>query len=387
MRGENFSLRKIILLGIIFFLPFFLFGKSRVSGELDKIKAEIEREKSRLEAKSKKERKILAELEAMEKKIRLYDRKIEQLRKIQKGLNQELKKLEKEEEELEEKIQAQKELLAQRLRARYKLGEVGVIQVLFASEGISDLVLRDEYFGRILEQDEELLEQFEANKKELEKKKEQIKEKQAQLQKAIETQNWAKAELEKEKKEKTQLLSKIQKEKEIHLKVIAELDASRRELEKKLNWLSRKRKGESEFGYFRGKLCLPVKGTIEEGFGEKIDPEFKTKTFHKGIDIRAKKGEPVRAIYAGEVVYADWFRGYGYLVIIDHGSSYYSLYAHLDQMTKKAGEVVNKGEVIGWVGDTGSLKGAYLYFELRHHSRAINPEKWLNVNCVEQGKE
>ena len=157
-------------------------------------------------------------------------------------------------------------------------------------------------------------------------------------------------------------------------------------LERKLESLEQKETKQSEFALFQGKLCLPVSGRIEERFGEKTDPEFKTKTFQKGIDLRGRKGDKVRSVYSGQVVYADWFRGYGNLVIIDHGSNYYSLYAHLDRIDAAAGQAVKRGDALGTVGETGSLKGAYLYFELRHHSEAINPELWLNKNCVYAGK-
>ena len=128
----------------------------------------------------------------------------------------------------------------------------------------------------------------------------------------------------------------------------------------------------------RGKLLFPVEaGRIEAHFGRALDPRFGTVTLQRGIDVRCEPGLPVRAIHAGRVVHAGWFRGYGNLVIVDHGDGYFSLMAHLSTLTRARDEEVRRGDVIGTVGDSGSLKGPYLYFELRQGQRLLDPERWL----------
>jgi septal ring factor EnvC (AmiA/AmiB activator) len=133
------------------------------------------------------------------------------------------------------------------------------------------------------------------------------------------------------------------------------------------------------FPSWRGRLPWPVAGgQLELGFGRQVDKRFGTVTVHKGIDIRALKGKPVKSVFAGQVVFAGTFRGYGLLVILDHGEGYYSLYAHLDSLAVKKGNRLRQGQVIGRVGETGSLKGAYLYFEIRQGGRAVDPQGWLH---------
>ena len=127
----------------------------------------------------------------------------------------------------------------------------------------------------------------------------------------------------------------------------------------------------------KGRLPRPAVGRIEERFGERRDPRYGSVTFHKGVDIRAPRGTKVRAVAAGRVVHARWLRGYGNLVILDHGGGYYTLMGHLDRMEVVEGDDVEAGEVVGLVGDTGSLKGAYLYFEIREGGRAVDPEAWF----------
>ena len=94
--------------------------------------------------------------------------------------------------------------------------------------------------------------------------------------------------------------------------------------------------------------------------------------------MRAPFGTPVKAVWDGKVAHAGWFRGFGNLLIIDHGNRIFTLMAHLDQLERGVGDPVRAGDEVGTVGDTGSLKGAYLYFELREGTRPIDPERWLS---------
>ena len=94
--------------------------------------------------------------------------------------------------------------------------------------------------------------------------------------------------------------------------------------------------------------------------------------------VRAPLGTPVRAVWDGKVVHAGWFKGYGNLIILDHGDGIFSLMAHLDQMERSQDEQVHAGDRVGTVGDSGSLKGAYLYFELRDGQKPLDPERWVS---------
>ena len=135
----------------------------------------------------------------------------------------------------------------------------------------------------------------------------------------------------------------------------------------------------SGFGALKGKLPYPAPGVIEVGFGRVVNPRFNTVTVQKGVDIRAPAGAPVQAVAEGTVAYAGWLRGYGNLLILDHGGGYHSLLAHLAQVLPQVGDRVAAGAHVGEVGDTGSLKGAYLYFEIRRAGQAVDPAPWLTA--------
>lgn len=133
----------------------------------------------------------------------------------------------------------------------------------------------------------------------------------------------------------------------------------------------------SGFGALKGKMGFPSPGVIEVGFGRVVNPRFNTITVQKGVDIRADAGTPVKAVAEGTVVYAGWMRGYGNLLILDHGGGYHTLVAHLAVVAPEVGAHVAEGDVVGEVGDTGSLKGPYLYFEIRRGGQAVDPALWL----------
>ncbi|MFW5655954.1 MAG: murein hydrolase activator EnvC family protein, partial [Roseicyclus sp.] len=126
----------------------------------------------------------------------------------------------------------------------------------------------------------------------------------------------------------------------------------------------------------RGRLPWPVVGRVEVPFGKKVDPDSGMVLLSRGLDIRAHLSAPVRAVFPGRVVYAASRAGFGRLAIVDHGG-FYTLYAHLESFAVRAGDPVAAQQVLGHVGDSGSTKGAYLYFEIRKGRDPVDPIRWL----------
>jgi septal ring factor EnvC (AmiA/AmiB activator) len=130
------------------------------------------------------------------------------------------------------------------------------------------------------------------------------------------------------------------------------------------------------FSKLRGNLRLPVRGELTGRFGA---PRGTSGIEAKGVFIRAPEGQPVRAIARGQVVYADWMRGFGNLVIVDHGESYLSIYANNEALLKTVGDVVATGDPIATTGASGGNEETGLYFELRHLGRAFDPLRWVKL--------
>jgi len=130
-------------------------------------------------------------------------------------------------------------------------------------------------------------------------------------------------------------------------------------------------------GLARGRTSRPVAGRTRAGFGRQVDPEFQTQTLRTGIEIAAPAGSSVLAVSPGRVLFAGWFRGYGQMVIVDHGAGDLSVSGYLDEALVAAGDSVALGQPIGSVGETGSASGPGLYFEIRHDGKAVDPALWL----------
>ena len=133
---------------------------------------------------------------------------------------------------------------------------------------------------------------------------------------------------------------------------------------------------EGPFSSLRGKLRLPVRGELTGRFGA---PRGATGLEAKGVFIRAPEGQPVRAVARGQVVYADWMRGFGNLMIVDHGENYFSIYANTESLLKRAGDPVGAGETLATTGASGGNEETGLYFELRHLGRPFDPLRWVKL--------
>jgi septal ring factor EnvC (AmiA/AmiB activator) len=130
------------------------------------------------------------------------------------------------------------------------------------------------------------------------------------------------------------------------------------------------------FSLLRGKLRLPVQGELTQRFGA---PRGAAGNEAKGVFIRAPEGRQVRSIAGGRVVYADWMRGFGNLLIVDHGESYLSIYANNESLLKELGDVVEPGEPIATTGSSGGNEETGLYFEMRHSGRPFDPLSWVKL--------
>jgi septal ring factor EnvC (AmiA/AmiB activator) len=180
-----------------------------------------------------------------------------------------------------------------------------------------------------------------------------------------------------QQEERQRLLSRIDREAEAQRIALESAERAERDLADTMTNLAESAAAISGFRDARGRLPWPAQGDVVTGFGRQRHPIYDTYTLSRGIEVGAPAGDPVTAVHAGRVAFADWYSGYGLLVIVDHGSNYFTLYGHLAQVAVRVNDRVDGGQLIGKVGETGSLTGANLYFEVREGADALNPTAWL----------
>jgi septal ring factor EnvC (AmiA/AmiB activator) len=266
--------------------------------------------------------------------------------------------------------------------ALYKMNYIGRMNVMASADSVFSLFHRKFAMEKILAHDEKILTSYKNKKVELYELSEklQVQKKEKRFLEQELRQNIGS--LQKERKIRKKILRDIRNKKELGLASIKSLKQAAVALDKKLLSLPSQPKELDKtvfkrFEDYKGLLPMPVKGKIISFFGPYRNENFNVTNFRSGIEIKADMGEPVKAVMGGKVLYSDWFKNYGNMIIIDHGKHYHTIYAHAEELFKKKGELVEPDEVIATVGDTASMKGANLYFEIRHHGKPVNPLKWL----------
>ncbi|MDO9265433.1 MAG: peptidoglycan DD-metalloendopeptidase family protein [Desulfosalsimonadaceae bacterium] len=134
----------------------------------------------------------------------------------------------------------------------------------------------------------------------------------------------------------------------------------------------------NDFSAHQGLLKMPVSGSIVSKFGKYIEPHSGAVNFRNGIEIKTQQGTPIRAVFSGQTIFSSWLKGYGNVIIIAHGEHFHTVYAHVQEVFSAKGKPVEAGEVIATVGDSGSMSGPSLYFEIRHQGSPVDPLKWVN---------
>ncbi|MBV8806045.1 MAG: peptidoglycan DD-metalloendopeptidase family protein [Sinobacteraceae bacterium] len=186
--------------------------------------------------------------------------------------------------------------------------------------------------------------------------------------------------LEEARAKRSEVLASLTAESNSHAQSLERLKDQQGGLEKLLRELRRAIEkfpidNNDAFAHLRGKLAWPVSGKVLARFGEQRAGGVKW----DGVLVATERGAPVRAVYAGRVIYADWLPGLGLLTIVDHGEGYMSLYGHNERLYKAAGERVNAGDTLASAGDSGGSNRPELYFEIRKGGKAVDPRPWFKA--------
>jgi septal ring factor EnvC (AmiA/AmiB activator) len=310
-----------------------------------------------------------------EKRAKLQQRRTARLDRDLKAVRRQIELAERREAWARAVVEAKTQELAPRLLVLYRLKKKNPLDVLLSAKDFATLVRTSRSVGTLMERDLELLDQvrvasaFQAQSLEqLDRLKTSMNERMLNLEDEREQMADQRAEL-------ADLLASLQAEARQSSRNVKDLEAAERQLKDLLHELENP--PEHGFGALRGKLAPPLDGVVEVGFGKIVNPRFNTVVLQKGIDVRAAEGTPVRAVGPGTVVHAGWVRGYGNVLIVEHPGVFHTVMAHLSSFLVDVGETVEPGQEIAKVGDSASVKGSYLYFEIRQRGLAVDPQPWF----------
>lgn len=364
--------------------------------ELRELRGRIEALQKRLADAEGTKSEAADALKESERAISDANRELRDLGLKSKEINRQLAALNAEARRGEAELQGQQTLLARLLYQHYLGGHAESLKLLLNREDPHDISRRLHYFGYISRARAELIAGLRANLTQLKGLSEEVERKAAELAAVTAGQRAQRSRLEREKGARNQVLAKISRDIERRRREIGTLkrDETRlaRLVESLAKLMARKKPksaprlknervpqasaGDSPFPGLKGTLRLPVRGELANRFGS---PRSDGGVLWKGLFIAARAGEEVRAIADGRVVFADWLRGFGNLLIVDHGDSYMSLYGNNEALYKRVGENIRSGEPIAAVGASGGNADSGLYFELRHEGRPLDPLDWVNM--------
>ncbi|MBW1980312.1 MAG: peptidoglycan DD-metalloendopeptidase family protein [Deltaproteobacteria bacterium] len=353
--------------------------------EMRRVRERMQHSRQKIESMQRQERNLLDQLDQMELRLEKLREQVAKLKAEQLTVQQEVALKRKRLQVLVREMQQFEALLGQRLRVLYKAGRSGYLDLLTSAADMSDLQHRWVYMRTIAEQDRLLLETYRRRQTEEAQLTRKLLAQEERLSLLVRDLANQKEEMENIRRQHVALLQDVHNREQMYRRYLAELETVSRNLEKVFANLQEQNNRRSlpaphqgGFARQKGTLPYPVQGRIITRFGRKRYDKFGTTIVHKGIDMATKKASPVMAVYGGQIIYRGWIKGYGNVIIIDHGDKYYTLTAHLGDMAKDVGEKVEAGEVIGYAGYSATARSAgRIYFEIRHRGRALDPQRWL----------
>jgi len=397
LKNKKIFSTLILILTFILFSVFFSYGNSsgdysqKINVEkqrLKKIEQQIKSVKDEINNLQKKESGYLETFHKIEKLLQDTEK---ELQAIERDLELAQKEIKQGEDELIREKHILKErtiVLENRLREIYKRRLTGYLEILFNSESFSDFLTRFRYVKNILSLDAKVINDIRRQIKKIEDSK-------INLENREEILSLLRKEVEKEKeniefsiKAKKSIINKIESQKEVYLKSLKELEQSSQEIKNIIERIYKQQEKDSKKASQKevpaiilkpkkGILTLPAQGKLISKYGRQKNTDFNTYTFNSGIDISAPLGQVVRAAGSGEVIYTGSIKGYGQIIIIDHGGRVTTLYAHLSKILIDIGDKVKKGQIVGQVGDSGGVSSTRLHFEVRVEGKPTDPMNWL----------
>jgi septal ring factor EnvC (AmiA/AmiB activator) len=349
--------------------------------DLDRLRDEIARLKTKLEDVHRQTKSAQQELEAVDLELGIRTRELDLAVETQKHLDDERKSIESQIADLAPRIDRQKKFLGKRLAALYRMGELSYLRLLLSMDDRRDPIEAMSMLNFLITRDARAVSRFQATSEQLALRRSDLADRQrriADVRRVVEDRQRAVAAAHAQKE---RLVASLQRQEHGSEQHIAELEEKARRLERLIEVLSKQETvggtGSFDIRTVQGALPWPADGKVVERFGRQRNPKFDTFTTNNGIKIETPAGAPVRAVFSGTVLFSQWFKGYGNLIILDHGHRVFSLYGNLKPASVAAGDRIAAGQTIAGTAESEETPPAYLYFEIRQDNRPEDPQKWL----------
>jgi len=375
---------------------------TQAQDELQELRGRISAMQKKLAASEETKSEASDALRESEQAISEANRELRDLNRQARDSGSKLGALRKSSQDTNARMQTQQELLGRMLRRQYLQGEPDALRLVLARENPNDMARQLHYLAYIARARARLVEGLRSNLAELDRLTREIAEETAAITRIAQDQAAQKKRLEREKRARAEVLTKVSRDVRAQQQQIRVMQNNENRLGRLIEQLSklvqqqpqRPQKpaaggkprprndtvpadtGGGAFAAMRGALSLPVRGELGGRFGS---PRSDGGITWKGVFIAAKGGDEVKAVAAGRVVYADWLRGFGNMLIIDHGDSYMTLYANAESLLKQVGEIIRGGDTVATVGNSGGNAESGLYFEMRHAGKPFDPLTWVKL--------
>ncbi|MFQ5876865.1 MAG: murein hydrolase activator EnvC family protein [Acidobacteriota bacterium] len=348
---------------------------------LERIREEIRRLGERLARTERRAGSIIDALDEIDLRMALLARERAALRHEERATLRRIGEGRLEARDIERRLRdAERELRAW-LREAYKVGPMRYFRIVAASASPAQVAAGHRAIERLSRAERRRIDRFRAERARLDAVLKDLERDRVRLARVQAEIGDREADLREARRRKEAVLSGVRRQQASQRQALRELAQVERDIQDLLARLERAtpEDGVPSLGFrrFRGLLDWPAPGAITVPFGNVRHPRFNTQVPHPGIDIAASPGEQIRTIFDGRVVFSDWFRGYGPMIVIDHGDGYLSVYGHLGERWVEVGREVRQGDPIGRADEPGTSDGVGLYFEIRHDGEPQDPALWL----------
>mgnify|MGYP000867041337 FL=1 len=334
------------------------------------------------EQAQKKKNEIESRIEGLSEEKRAVDEAADEATKAYKDVKKELDATEARIDENEDKLKVlnkdfvvKRDQLAKRVRDIYINGQINYLDVLFGAKDFQDFFTRMDLLKRVIQQDYDLVQVVFAEKTAIETSQKELEKDKTAKEKLVASAADRKKEAEKKQAAKQAIIDKMETDRATQERIINENLAASKEVEQMIRNSRYQPASPALSG--GGALNWPLGGPITSPFGWRVHPITGASRFHSGIDIGGDYGDPIYAAQAGTVEYAGWISGYGYAVIIDHGSGISTLYGHNQALLVSEGQSVSQGQAIAECGSTGNSTGPHCHFEVRVDGEPVDPMGYL----------